>query len=134
MSESSGVHCVVVTPEKTELDTQCDSINLPMFDGEFGILPGRAPMVGRLGFGIMKLKNGGKEERWFVDGGFVQVTRDAVYILTARLLKPESVNKAAAEEDLRKATELKPTTAQAAALRDRALAQARAKLRVASGA
>jgi hypothetical protein len=44
------------------------------------------------------------------------------------------VNKAAAEEDLRKATELKPTTAQAAALRDRALAQARAKLRVASGA
>jgi len=128
MSESSGVHCVVVTPEKTELDTQCDSINLPMFDGEFGILPGRAPMVGRLGFGIMKLKNGGKEERWFVDGGFVQVTRDAVYILTDRLLKP------AAEEDLRKATELKPTTAQAAALRDRALAQARAKLRVASGA
>jgi F-type H+-transporting ATPase subunit epsilon len=82
----------------------------------------------------MKLKNGGKEERWFVDGGFVQVTRDAVYILTDRLLKPESVNKEAAEEDLRKATELKPTTAQAAALRDRALAQARAKLRVASGA
>jgi F-type H+-transporting ATPase subunit epsilon len=134
MSESNAVHCVVVTPEKTELDTQCESINLPMFDGEFGILPGRAPMVGRLGFGLMKLKNSGKEERWFVDGGFVQVTRDAVYILTDRLIKPELVDKSGAEEDLRKASEIKPTTPEAAALRERSLAQARAKIRVASGA
>jgi F-type H+-transporting ATPase subunit epsilon len=91
-------------------------------------------MVGRLGFGVMKLKNSGKEERWFVDGGFVQVTRDAVYILTDRLIKPELVDKSGAEEDLRKASEIKPTTPEAAALRERSLAQARAKIRVASGA
>jgi F-type H+-transporting ATPase subunit epsilon len=132
MSESSGVHCVVVTPEKTELDTQCDSINLPMFDGEFGILPGRAPMVGRLGFGIMKLKNGGKEERWFVDGGFVQVTRDGVYVLTNRLLKPEQIDRKSAEEELQRATEMVATTPQTRSVKERALAQARGKLRISS--
>jgi F0F1-type ATP synthase epsilon subunit len=53
MSTNHTVHCVVVTPEKTELDAQCDSMILPLFDGLFGILPGHAPMVGRLGFGLM---------------------------------------------------------------------------------
>jgi F-type H+-transporting ATPase subunit epsilon len=130
MSSESGVHCVVVTPEKTELDTHCESLILPLFDGELGILPGRAPMVGRLGFGVMKLKSPGKEERWFVDGGFVQVTRDGVYVLTDRLLKPDQIDRAQAETDLKKATEIRPSTPEAFALRDRALAQARAKLRV----
>jgi F-type H+-transporting ATPase subunit epsilon len=130
MSSESGVHCVVVTPEKTELDTHCESLILPLFDGELGILPGRAPMVGRLGFGVMKLKSSGKEERWFVDGGFVQVTRDGVYVLTDRLLKPDQIDRAQAETDLKTATEIRPSTPEAFALRDRALAQARAKLRV----
>lgn len=130
MSAESGVHCVVVTPEKTELDTHCESLILPLFDGELGILPGRAPMVGRLGFGVMKLKSSGKEVQWFVDGGFVQVTRDGVYVLTDRLIKPDQIDRGQAETDLKKATELRPSTPEAFALRDRALAQARAKLRV----
>ncbi|MFN7627639.1 MAG: F0F1 ATP synthase subunit epsilon [Pirellula sp.] len=130
MSSGTGVHCVVVTPEKTELDTHCDSLILPLFDGEIGILPGRSPMVGRLGFGLMKLRGSGKVEEWFVDGGFVQVTREAVYILTDRLLKPNQIDRVAAEADLKKASEIRPATPEAFALRDRALAQARAKLRV----
>ncbi len=43
------VRCVVVTPEKTELDVKCDSLIVPLFDGELGILAGRAPMVDDLG-------------------------------------------------------------------------------------
>ena len=62
MSSDLGVRCVVVTPEKTELDASCNFVKLPMYDGEIGILPGRAPMVGRLGFGLMKLSNTGSEE------------------------------------------------------------------------
>ena len=140
MSSGTGVHCVVVTPEKTELDTHCDSLILPLFDGELGILPGRSPMVGRLGFGLMKLKGAGKVEEWFVDGGFVQVTREAVYILTDRLLKPNQIDRATAEADKARLAaaigeadpekKIRPATPEAFALRDRALAQARAKLRV----
>ena len=88
MNNDGKVHCVVVTPEKTELDTVCDSLVLPLFDGELGIQPGRAPMVGRLGFGILKIRTGTSVVEWFVDGGFVQVTRDGVNILTDSLVKP----------------------------------------------
>ncbi|XZE43584.1 FoF1 ATP synthase subunit delta/epsilon [Pirellulaceae bacterium SH467] len=125
------VRCVVVTPEKTELDTTCDALTLPLYDGEAGILPGRAPMVGRLGFGLLKLRNGSTSTEWFVDGGFVQVTREAVYVLTDRLLKREQIDKKQAEEDLAKATSMKASSPEAISLRERTIAQTRAKSRLA---
>ena len=127
-----AVHCVIVTPEKTELDVSCDSLILPMYDGELGVLPGRAPMVGRLGFGLLKIKSAGKEDVWFVDGGFVQVTRESVRVLTDRVMRTDQIDRAAAEADLQKALEIKPVSAEASAFRDRSLAAARAKIRLSS--
>jgi len=132
MSSDTSVHCIVVTPERTELDAQCESLKLPMYDGELGILPGRAPMVGRLGFGLLKLQSATGEQSWFVDGGFVQVTRDGVYVLTNRLLKPEQIDRKSAEEELQKATEMVANTPQTRSVKERALAQARGKLRISS--
>jgi F-type H+-transporting ATPase subunit epsilon len=132
MSSDTFVHCIVVTPERTELDAQCESLKLPMYDGELGILPGRAPMVGRLGFGLLKLQSATGEQSWFVEGGFVQVTRDGVYVLTNRLLKPEQIDRKSAEEELQRATEIVANTPQTRSVKERALAQARGKLRISS--
>jgi F0F1-type ATP synthase epsilon subunit len=89
-------------------------------------------MVGRLGYGLMTLNQGAGQERWFVDGGFVQVTRDGVYVLTNRLIKPEQIDRQGAEEDLRKATEMVANTPETRAVRERAITQARGKLRISS--
>ena len=131
MSTNEKVHCVVVTPEKTELDTTCDMLVLPLFDGELGIQPGRAPMVGRLGFGMMRVRTGSSVTEWFVDGGFVQVTRQGVNVLTDRLLKPEQINRKEAEADLDRAMLIKPSSPEAAALKERSVTQAQAKIRLA---
>lgn len=131
MSTDNKVHCIVVTPEKTELDTTCDSIVVPMFDGELGIQFGRAPMVGRLGFGLMKIKSNSGVAEWFVDGGFVQVTREGVYVLTDRLLKPDQIDRKEAEADLDKANMMVSNSPDTAAFKERALTQARAKVRLA---
>ena len=131
MSTDNKVHCTVVTPEKTELDTTCDSVVVPMFDGELGIQFGRAPMVGRLGFGLMKIKSNSGVSEWFVDGGFVQVTREGVYVLTDRLLKPDQIDRKEAEADLDKANTMVSNSPETAAFKERALTQARAKVRLA---
>ena len=131
MSTNNKVHCVVVTPEKTELDTHCDSMIVPMFDGELGIQAGRAPMVGRLGFGIMKINTNSTTTEWFVDGGFVQVTREGVYVLTDSLLRPDKIDRKQAEADLDRAMTIISNSPETAALKERSLAQARAKLRLA---
>jgi F-type H+-transporting ATPase subunit epsilon len=131
MSTDNKVHCVVVTPEKTELDTTCDSMIVPMYDGELGIQFGRAPMVGRLGFGMMRIKSNNTTSEWYVDGGFVQITREGVYVLTDSLLKPDQLDRKQAEADLEKAMAMQSTSPESAALKERNLTQARAKARLA---
>src|SRR5439155_1110249 len=52
------LQCVVVTPERAVVDEEADFVALPLYDGEIGILPGRAPLVGRLGYGELRIKRG----------------------------------------------------------------------------
>ena len=52
------LHCVVVTPERALLDEPADFVALPMYDGELGVLPGRAPLIGRLGYGELRIRRG----------------------------------------------------------------------------
>jgi F-type H+-transporting ATPase subunit epsilon len=93
-----SVRCVVVTPEKAWLDKTAQMVIVPLFDGELGVLPGRAPLIGRLGAGELRLKTGDAVERLFVEAGFVQVRSNVVTILTAKAMKATDVTAAAAEQ------------------------------------
>ena len=92
------VRCTVVTPERAVLDKTAEMVILPMFDGELGVLPGRAPLIGRLGAGELRLKTGAAVERWFVEAGFVQVRGNVVSVLTARAKEASKVTPAEAEQ------------------------------------
>ncbi|NUT31682.1 MAG: F0F1 ATP synthase subunit epsilon [Hamadaea sp.] len=52
-------------------------------EGELGVLPGHAPMLGQLAEpGQVRIKlAGGQEQAWDVTGGFISVTGDGVTIL-----------------------------------------------------
>jgi F-type H+-transporting ATPase subunit epsilon len=54
----------------------------PAFDGEVGILPMHAPLMTLLGRGILRVDTAGGEQRFQVDGGFLQVVDDAVRVVT----------------------------------------------------
>lgn len=125
------IQCVVVTPEKTELKTDADSIVVPLFDGQLGILAGRAPMIGRLGFGILKLVVGGSEKNYYVDGGFVQVTGNVVYILTDRLADPASFKKSETTDELQNAMAMPGDSVELMQVKERAVTRARARDRLA---
>jgi F-type H+-transporting ATPase subunit epsilon len=97
------LQCLVVTPERTVLDEQVDFVALPMYDGELGVLPGRAPLIGRLGPGELRTITGARTARYFVDGGFVQVRADVVTVLTPRAQQAEELTVQAAEQALQAA-------------------------------
>src|SRR5258708_10617541 len=61
---------VLVTPETTLLDEPVESLRFPLYDGQIGILPGRAPLVGRLGYGELKIRTTAGTQSYFLDGGF----------------------------------------------------------------
>lgn len=127
----SGLQCVVVTPEQTELDVQADSVTVPMFDGEMGILKGHSPLVGRLGYGILKIKSSGSGDTYFVEGGFVQVASDVVSILTDRLVPMSEITKSNADTALKEALDLPSDQPELAAVKEKAVNRARAMARVA---
>jgi F-type H+-transporting ATPase subunit epsilon len=124
-----ALQCVVVTPERALLDQTVDFVVLPMYDGELGVLPGRAPLIGRLGYGELRIKRGERTDRFFVDGGFAQVRANVVTVLTARALKAEEINEVAAQQALTEALIPAPTP-QEQEVRTKAQERARAQLRV----
>ena len=71
-----------------------------MYDGELGVLPGRAPLIGRLGYGELRIRRGQETRRFFVDGGFAQVRDNVVTVLTPRAIRAEEIDSAAATEAL----------------------------------
>lgn len=124
------LQCVVVTPERAVLDDEVEFVALPMYDGELGVLPGRAPLIGRLGFGELRLGQGTQARRYFVDGGFAQVRGNVVTVLTSRAIRADEINVAQARQSLEAARQ--PTsTPQDQEAQHKAQLRARAQLEVA---
>src|ERR671914_1053976 len=94
------LNCIVVTPEQTAVEEKAEFVALPLYDGEIGILPGHSPMIGRLGYGEMRIRSQGQERRYYVDGGFVQVANDMVSVLTDRAVPATRVDEKAAQQQL----------------------------------
>lgn len=94
MAKSRDVHLVVITPEQQVVDAHADSVVIPAHDGELGILRDRAALMCELGVGQLRYTAGGQTKRLFVDGGFAQVNRNEVCVLTERACPPEAITDA----------------------------------------
>jgi F-type H+-transporting ATPase subunit epsilon len=129
-STGKSVQCVIVTPERAVLDEAVDFVALPMYDGELGVLPGRAPLIGRLGFGELRTRRATDTRRFYIDGGFAQVRANVVTVLTPRALRAEEINPSAAAEALERAKGVAKTPEEQTALLN-AQQRARAQLAVA---
>ena len=100
---------VVVTPERAELDASANSVVLPMFDGELGVLPGHSAFVGQLAAGELRITAGAEVKRYYIDGGFAQVAGGVVNVLTAKAvlaakLAPTDAAKARLDAEMLPAT------------------------------
>ena len=126
------MQCIVVTPERTVYEQTAEFVAVSLYDGEIGIAEGHAPMIGRLGCGEMRIRRETQEiDRYYVEGGFVEVLGDVVSVLTQKAIPEAELDPAVALEQLRAAQSRRATTPEAAVARDLAAAQSRAKLRVA---
>ncbi|MBC7789182.1 MAG: ATP synthase F1 subunit epsilon [Anaerolineae bacterium] len=74
----------VISPEQTLYEGEASSIVAPAYDGEVGILTGHAPMMALLGTGTLRLSGSAGEQRFKVEGGFLQVVDDVVRVVTER--------------------------------------------------
>lgn len=133
-TSQSSLRVVVVTPEATLLDEAADFVALPLFDGELGVAFDHSPMIGRLGYGELRIRQGAVEKRLYVDGGFVQVADNVVSVLTNRAVEAKDLDVAAAKAQLDALIAQRAPTDEEEAIRERAMLQARGQIRTAAKA
>lgn len=97
------IELAVITPEHKVLEAKVDSAVIPAHDGELGILFNRAPLMCELGIGKLRYQAGGRTHRLFVDGGFAQVYRNRVTVLSDQALTSQQVSDETIEEYSRRA-------------------------------
>jgi F-type H+-transporting ATPase subunit epsilon len=77
------LHFQLVTPEKTVLSKELDSLSCPTTLGQITILPNHTPLVANLIPGELVTKDSGKEEYINITGGFVEVKEKNQVIVLA---------------------------------------------------
>jgi len=125
--------CTVLTPERRVLETPASFAAIPAYDGEIGIMHDRAPLLCRLGIGILRLETPTGTQRIFVDAGFAEVIDNRVTVLTERAALAAEIDadaERAAEAEAR-ARRAVSEDEQGARLRD--IQRATTRLRLASG-
>ena len=125
----STLKCVVVTPEKAVLDEPADFVVVPMFDGELGVALDRLPLIGRLGFGELRITQGNEVKHFYVDGGFVQVRNNVVTVLTSKAIAAKDIKVADAQAVLQ--STVPATTAESQEAQQKAQQRARVQVRIA---
>lgn len=121
----------VVTPEREVLSVEARFVALPAYDGEIGVLAKRAPLLTQLGSGLLRVEEASGEWReLFVSGGFAQMVDDRLTLLTEEARPREEAANEAADELLARALGLEASSDVEFAVKDKALARARALRRL----
>jgi len=75
----------VISPEASVYQGDAESVIAPAYDGQIGILEHHAPLMTLLGTGTLTVKHQGKEHRFTVQGGFLQVVSNRVRVVAERV-------------------------------------------------
>jgi F-type H+-transporting ATPase subunit epsilon len=122
------VHVELVSVERLLWSGDASMVVARTTEGELGVLPGHAPLLGELApGGVVRIQQEGGEELSFaVHGGFLSVTEDGVSILAEIAERSDEIDVARAQQALERARSAGEDDDEAAAAASRALSRLRA--------
>jgi F-type H+-transporting ATPase subunit epsilon len=74
-------HFDLVSPEKLAFSGEVDQVDIPGWEGDFGVLAGHAPVVAAVRPGILTIITGGQKQKVIVLGGLAEVSEDRLTVL-----------------------------------------------------
>src|ERR1700726_2229793 len=91
----------LVSPERLILSTEVEMVVVPGSEGNFGVLPGHAPLISTIRPGTIDIYEGrAVVERIFVVGGIAEVTPVRCTVLADEAMAPDSLDRAALDAEL----------------------------------
>jgi F-type H+-transporting ATPase subunit epsilon len=95
----------LVTPERLLLSEMVDMVVVPGTEGNFGVLPGHAPLISSIRPGTIDIYEGQSiARRIFVVSGLAEVTPERCTVLADEALPPEELDRSAIEAELQTVT------------------------------
>ena len=114
------LHFDLVSPERLLISADVDQVDLPGSEGDFGVFAGHAPVMTTLKPGVLSIQTAGRApEKFFVRGGFAEVTLDGLTVLAEEAMPLAEMNAANLDQRIQNAEE-DVADAKDAATRDRA--------------
>jgi F-type H+-transporting ATPase subunit epsilon len=76
----------LVAPERLLLSCTADMVTVPGTEGYMGVMAGHAPLVSTLRAGMVDVNVDGKDDRYFIRGGFAEIGPSKITILAEEAL------------------------------------------------
>ncbi|MET0276997.1 MAG: F0F1 ATP synthase subunit epsilon [Pseudorhodoplanes sp.] len=118
----ASFHFDLVSPERLLLSGDVEQVDVPGAEGDFGVLPGHAPMVAALRPGVLTIKRDGSEVKIVVFGGFAEVSATGLTVLADSAVMAEEFDPSMLAEHIR-AAEQKIAKLDAGSLLDKEMAR-----------
>src|SRR6266481_1321915 len=92
----------LVTPERLIVSAEVEMVVVPGSEGNFGVLPGHAPLISTIRPGMIEIYEGQTVTRQiFVVSGIAEVTPERCTVLADEAVSPDMLDAGAIEADLR---------------------------------
>ena len=95
----------VVNPYEVFYEGQVESIVIPTLDGQFGVLPGRAPIVVAVTPGVARFVVNGEEKKFVISEGFAEIGQHVAVVVCNAAEWPEAIDAERAQKALERAQE-----------------------------
>jgi F-type H+-transporting ATPase subunit epsilon len=90
---ADALHCTVVSPEQTLYEGGADHVIAPGWNGEVGVYHNHAPMLARLGVGLVRIHGKNRARGAFaVRGGFLEISANDLKLLVTRAVRVEDTD------------------------------------------
>ncbi|MAX08925.1 F0F1 ATP synthase subunit epsilon [Gammaproteobacteria bacterium] len=94
---ATTMHCDIVSAEKSIFSGRVQMVIAAGSLGDLGIAPGHAPLLTAIIPGPVKLiLESGEEEVFYVSGGFLEIQREVVTLLSDTAIRADDVDEVAA--------------------------------------
>ena len=92
----------LVSPERLLISQAVDMVVVPGSEGDFGVLPGHAPLISTVRPGVIEVYEGNTvTDRIFVAGGFAEVTPERCTVLAEQADRVQDLDRGRVEAELK---------------------------------
>ena len=90
----------VVTYEEKVLEQEAEFVLVRTTEGGMGILPNHSPFIAGLSTGEMKIRLNGKEEKYFVSEGLLEISNNVVTIIATEAIPADQLDVERAKKEV----------------------------------